>query len=689
MLPTNTKNIRRVKKSVNTMYLDWKRWLPFNSACGLITFTVIISISFILGFSLLRVKSQFEIETYLLKNERNELRSLLRKHNLERQQIEQVLVDSQMILAQRESTIVDLRDTISGKDNLINKLYDQTLTNNLVNQNNVPQNNNNIPNSFQNFNSDKNDDIKSIIEKELEEQRKRDEKIKLEQEAFDKAMEAKRIEDAKKLSNQRQFKWQEDFPEGTVLPTYDDPSVADKRDAVKEAFLHAWNSYKIHAWGKDELKPISKSYSNWLDLGLTIVDSLDTLWIMDLKEDFKEARDWIAESLTFNKNREISLFETVIRELGGLLSAYEFSKDKVFLTQAEDLGKRLLKGFESETGLPYASIHLTSGKGKSPSWTGGASILSEMGTVQLEFLYLAYHMNKPEYAIKPLDVFKHLDSLDTPNGLYPLYVHPRTGNFQGKEISIGALGDSFYEYELKLWLFTNKQVDGYRRMYEESAEGIINVMIHESDDRHLQYVDQINRGGRFDNRMEHLTCFAGGMFALGGWHNIVPSEASKHISIGGNVTETCHESYAATATGIGPEYFEFKNGGSVQVPSRGRHYLLRPETVESFFILWRTTHDPKYRDWAWQAFQAINEHCRTPNGFSGINDVDAVPTTFDDTQQSFFLAETLKYLYLIFSPDELIPLDKYVFNTEAHPLGIIEEPLESYPQELQFHFVLT
>ena len=132
---------------------------------------------------------------------------------------------------------------------------------------------------------------------------------------------------------------------------------------------------------------------------MTIVDALDTLWIMDMKDEFQLGRDWVAESLNFDKNINISFFETVIRELGGLLSAYEFSKDKVFLDKAEILAEKLLKAFNTPYGIPYASVNLMSGNGASPGWTGGSSILSEIGTVQLEFLYLAYHTNNPKYAI--------------------------------------------------------------------------------------------------------------------------------------------------------------------------------------------------------------------------------------------------------------------------------------------------
>ena len=178
------------------------------------------------------------------------------------------------------------------------------------------------------------------------------------------------------------------------------------------------------------------------------------------------------------------------------------------------------------------------------------------------------------------------------------------------------------------------------------------------------------------------------MFALGA-QNTATENTEEHMSVAADLTESCHESYKRTATGIGPETFEFSSTNEFIVPARSRYYILRPETIESYFILWRTTKDPKYRDWAWEAFQAIQKHCKVDGGYSGIQNVDSVPVQHDDTQQSFFLAETLKYLYLIFSDDSLIPLDKYVFNTEAHPLGIPEESIFTWPQELQFQLIIS
>lgn len=276
-------------------------------------------------------------------------------------------------------------------------------------------------------------------------------------------------------------------------------------------------------------------------------------------------------------------------------------------------------------------------------------------------------------------MFTHLDSLQKENGLYPLYVNIRTGQFQGTEYSLGALGDSFYEYMIKLWIFTSKQAGGYRRMYEESAKGIMERLVQTSPSGY-RFLAQIGKGNRLERKMEHLACFAGGMFALGAVNDATP-DTIEHLNLGADITSTCHQSYNRTATGIGPEVFEFYN--TEFAVSRSKYYILRPEVVESYFVLWRTTHDPIYRDWAWEAFRNIKKHCKVDGGYSGIHDVNSVPVSHDDTQQSFFLAETLKYLYLIFSDDSVIPLDKYVFNTEAHPLGIITEPLSEWDPELR------
>jgi len=441
----------------------------------------------------------------------------------------------------------------------------------------------------------------------------------------------------------------------------------EKQAAVKDAFLFAWNGYTSRVWGTDELQPVTGTSQNWLGLGLTIIDSLDTLWIMDLKDEFNRGKDWVAANLHFNKNAYISFFETTIRVLGGLLSAYDLSGEKVFLTKAEDLGKRFLPVFNTASGIPYCTINLETGGAQNPGWTGGASILSEVGTVQLEFVYLSAKTGNPEFAEKALKVYDRLDKTKKHSGLYSVYVSTQTGEFTREHITLGALGDSFYEYLLKLWLLKGKQDAQYRRMYDEAADNIVKHLVKKSNPSGLTYIAELI-GGRIDPKMDHLVCFAGAMFALG---SLDSDNAERDMLVGSELTKTCYQMYHRMATGISPELVRFEGDDDFIAPHGARHYLLRPEAAESMFVLWRLTHDPIYRTMGWEMFQAINKYCRAQYGFSGIRDVTTTDVAFDNLQQSFFLAETLKYFYLLFSDDNLIPLDKYVFNTEAHPLSVL------------------
>ena len=314
----------------------------------------------------------------------------------------------------------------------------------------------------------------------------------------------------------------------------------------------------------------------------------------------------------------------------------------MFLDRAEELGHRLLKAFNSPTGFPDSRVDLKS----EPQIIDESEehfILSEIASLQLEFLYLAYHTKNSTFAEKPMAVFKTLRDMKPKDGLYHVFFDLETGRFEYKEgshITIGALADSFYEYELKLWLLTNKQYDGYRSMYEESSNGAINNLVRSTGAGHLFIEDLENGNSR--NRMEHLSCFSGGMFGLGSQEGAV-SNPGKQMEVGAGLTKTCFNSYKATKTGLGPEVFSFNHNGDI-ISSSPNYYILRPETVESLFVMWRLTHDQKYRDWGWQIFQAIERHCKTPTGYSGISNVEQIPAHHDNLQHSFFLAETLKYL---------------------------------------------
>ncbi|XP_019426934.1 PREDICTED: mannosyl-oligosaccharide 1,2-alpha-mannosidase MNS1-like [Lupinus angustifolius] len=447
----------------------------------------------------------------------------------------------------------------------------------------------------------------------------------------------------------------------------DDPIDTQRREKVKEAMLHAWGSYEKYAWGQDELQPQSKSGVNSFGgLGATLIDSLDTLYIMGLHEQFEKAKEWVSSSLDFNKNYEASVFETTIRVVGGLLSAYDLSGDKVFLDKARDIADRLLPAWNTSTGIPYNIINLSHGDAHNPGWTGGDSILADSGTEQLEFIALSQRTGDPKYQQKVENVITQLNKIFPEDGLLPIYIDPNSGTTVSSPITFGAMGDSFYEYLLKVWIQGNKTsaVKNYRDMWEKSMNGLL-TLIRRSTPSSFTYICEKD-GDSLSDKMDELACFAPGMLALGS-SGFGPDKSQKVLSLAEELAWTCYNFYQSTPTKLAGENYFFHPGQDMSVGTSWN--ILRPETVESLFYLWRLTGNKTYQEWGWNIFQAFEKNSRVESGYVGLKDVNS--GVKDNMMQSFFLAETLKYLYLLFSPSSVIPLDQWVFNTEAHPLRIV------------------
>ena len=103
------------------------------------------------------------------------------------------------------------------------------------------------------------------------------------------------------------------------------------------------------------------------------------------------------------------------------------------------------------------------------------------------------------------------------------------------------------------------------------------------------------------------------------------------------------------------------------------HNLLRPELIESLYYMYHLTGDKMYQEWGWNIFQSFEKYTRQTDGYSSINDVRNKDNLRPrDKMESFFLAETLKYTYLLFDTKNLFSFDKWIFNTEAHPLPIYQ-----------------
>uniref|UniRef100_A0AAQ4NZV9 alpha-1,2-Mannosidase n=1 Tax=Gasterosteus aculeatus aculeatus TaxID=481459 RepID=A0AAQ4NZV9_GASAC len=453
-------------------------------------------------------------------------------------------------------------------------------------------------------------------------------------------------------------------PPGATGHEPQDPETKEKRAKIKEP-NHLFNLRTV-----------------LLIKGATIVDALDTLYIMEMFEEFDAATDWVEKNLDFNMNAEVSVFEVNIRFVGGLLSAYYLSGKEVYRRKAVELGEKLLPAFKTPTGIPWALLNLKSGIGRNWPWaSGGSSILAEYGTLHLEFMHLSKLSGNPDFEQKVMNIRKVLNRLDKPQGLYPNYLNPNSGQWGQHHVSVGGLGDSFYEYLLKAWLMSDKADEEGKKMYYDALQAIETNLMRKSTSG-LTYIAEW-KGGLLEHKMGHLTCFAGGMIALGA--DGAPGDKTGHqMEQAAEIARTCHESYARTALKLGPEAFRFDGGvEAIATRQNEKYFILRPEVIETYMYMWRFTHDPKYREWGWEAVQALEQHCRVEGGYSGVRDVYASAPNHDDVQQSFYLAETLKYLYLLFSDDDHLPFDHWVFNTEAHPLPVLKKDKTDIPNEVE------
>ncbi|EGC35642.1 hypothetical protein DICPUDRAFT_55071 [Dictyostelium purpureum] len=448
----------------------------------------------------------------------------------------------------------------------------------------------------------------------------------------------------------------------------------ERANKVKDAMKFAWDSYKANAWGHDEWLPTREGNSDWLGgFGLSIVDSLDTLKIMGLQEELNDGKDWVKRLNHVRAGDKISVFEANIRYLGSYLAMYDLTGDEVYKNKAKEFGDILMHSFGSDP-FPASFLGFLDHETRIPGWTGSCVILSEFGTMSLEFSRLSDITGDPKYKKKTDGIIQALMKMKPQlKGLYPVFISQDGKRFCNNQVSIGAMGDSYYEYLLKMWMYTDGREELYSKLFEEAADSII---------EHLYKVSPGGNGyistyeyGSTSKKQEHLTCFAGGMFALAAASGISSKDnKNKHyMEVGAEITRTCAQTYLESPSGLGAEIFVFEDNGKIRQsgPGTTTWYFLRPETVESIFILWRLTGDEKYQEWGWKIFEAIEKYCRLENGYAGLKDVNNIKDIHqDEVQQSFFMAETLKYIYLIFKDSNTIPLDKYVFNTEAHPFLI-------------------
>ncbi|KAI0426053.1 glycoside hydrolase [Xylaria sp. FL1042] len=492
-----------------------------------------------------------------------------------------------------------------------------------------------------------------------------------------------------------QYAFKEDkSPEGVARGAV----LASRRSEVKEAFVKSWTSYKNVGFGYDELLPVSgggydvPGFGGW---GATLIDSLSTLWIMDLKDEFYEAAA-AAVTIDYSKTKDTSCnyFETTIRHLGGLLSAYDLSLETALLEKAIELGDMLYMAYDTPNRMPGFWLDFQDAKtGQQVAGTREPSAAAASSSLEFTRLTQLTGDNKYYDAInrvtQVLDDWQNRTNLP---GMWPTYFDlQRIELDSDSSFTLGASADSLYEYLPKAFAILGGLEPVYEKLYRGAMDTVIeNILFRPKlpDQADILFSGNVwvsDQGPSLNAQTQHLCCFVGGMFGLGGKLFQIP----EHVEIGEKITKGCVWAYDAMPAGIMPEVFSLikceslepcewdqeewevvgntnlKEGiRSVQDP----RYILRPEAVESVFLMYRMTGDTEYQEMAWRMFQAIRNATETDLAFSAIQSVKVTETVKADSMESFWLAETLRYLYLIFSSPDLINLDEFVLNTEAHPL---------------------
>ncbi|PKS12869.1 hypothetical protein jhhlp_000209 [Lomentospora prolificans] len=485
----------------------------------------------------------------------------------------------------------------------------------------------------------------------------------------------------------------------------------DKIDAVREVFKRSWDGYRKYAWGHDSLRPITNSFfddrNGW---GASAVDALSTAIIMGEEEAVKDILEFIPTIDFSTTTTQVSLFESTIRYLGGLLSGYDLlqgpykelapSKEAVdsLLEQAIRLADLLKVAFDTPSGVPDNDLAFDPDPrriGTADNW------IATVGTLVLEWERLSDITGNAEYGELAKKGESYLLDPQPPEaepfpGMVGSRVWVENGTFVDAMGGWNGGTDSFYEYLIKMYVYDPVRFESYKDRWVLAADSSMEYLAsHPTTRPDLTFLAMYLGQTRYFYS-GHLSCFHGGNFILGGTALNEP----RYIDFGLELTAGCRESYVQTTTGIGPELFQWQDNATAldaannQPPPEQQvdfyekagfwlvnsQYSLRPEVIESYYYAYRATGDDMYRKWAWDAFVKINNTCSVGSGLSSIYDVQLVDgvTMFYDFQESFWFSEVLKYVYLILvDEDSEVQVrksgrDLWVYNTEAHPLRVFD-----------------
>ncbi|KAJ7189140.1 seven-hairpin glycosidase [Mycena filopes] len=473
---------------------------------------------------------------------------------------------------------------------------------------------------------------------------------------------------------------------GLTLPA----SAANNAALVKSTFLTAYTDYKTYAWGHDDLEPISKSWTNGRNgWGATIFDAMDTLFIMGFTDLFNEAVAF-ASAVDFSYSHtvgdHVSFFETGIRYLGSMLSAYQLNgyKDAALLANAQRLGDKLMHGWVPANGpIPYGSIDFLK---DAPDVGSGSNNIASAGTNVLEFYTLSQLTGNTTYQTSAERCMAAI--ANNPNAPFPGLSTQQvfaSGAGDGNVISWDGGNDSYYEYLIKYFKMTANANTLWVKTWSAAVDSSIKHLLKKTSVATGQRTYLTSASGSSNSfSMGDLACFSGGNWIMGG----KLLDNATIVNIGLNITDSCMNTYN-TPTGLGGGGFAFVDATGAGTPpssaaqqaefnsfgfyNTDNSWYMRPEVIESAVYAWRATGDLKYQTWGAAVLQSLIKYAKAPVGYTSLNDVTRTDLSTDnlgDNVESFLYAEVFKYLFLMFDDPNHISFDKWIFNTECHPLAI-------------------
>uniref|UniRef100_V5G0I0 alpha-1,2-Mannosidase n=1 Tax=Anoplophora glabripennis TaxID=217634 RepID=V5G0I0_ANOGL len=444
------------------------------------------------------------------------------------------------------------------------------------------------------------------------------------------------------------------------------------REEARDMFYHAYNAYMENAYPADELMPLSclgryrgltpnrgdidDSLGNF---SLTLIDTLDSLVILGDLEEFEHAVKLIIKDVSFDNDVVVSVFETNIRVLGGLLSAhiladYLQQRDDIMLwykgellDMAKDVGYRLLPSFNTTTGIPHSRVNMKYGLKSDRLESARETCTACAGSMILEMAALSRLTGEPIFEAK---AHKAMDELwkmrHRSSDLMGTVLNVHSGDWVRRDSGVGAGIDSYYEYCLKAYILLgdNKYLNRFNRHYNA-------VMKYISQGPMLLDVHMHRPHTNSRNYMDALLAFWPGLQVLKGdikpaveTHEMLYQVMQRHKFI--------------------PEAF------TTDFQVHWGNHPLRPEFLESTYFLYVATNDPYYLEVGKTVLKSLQKYARVSCGYAAVNDVRTGKQ--EDRMDSFVLAETFKYLFLLFADKEdlVLNLDEFIFTTEGHLLPL-------------------